>query len=110
MQTQQTDTPTRGERLTSAGSVIVAFLASQHALHMLLMLGLGGASMGVGMSFMAAYPTLRRVMLLIAVVMAGVTAYLLVRHRPPLARRVMNVLSIALTLGLLIWSISQFGV
>jgi hypothetical protein len=110
MHTQQTYAPTRGERLTSVGSVIVAFLASQHSLHMLLMLGLSGASMGAGTSFVTAYPTLRRVMLLVALVMAGGTAYLLVRHRPPLARRVMNVLSIILTLGLFIWSISQFGV
>jgi len=89
--------------------MILAFLASQHSLHMLLMLGLGGASMGAGMSFMTTYPTVRRVMLLMAVVMAGVTAYLLVQHRPPVAQRVMNLLSIVLTLGLVIWSISQFG-
>ena len=109
MQTQQT-TPTRAERIASVGSVIVAFLAGQHALHMLLMLGLAGASMDAGMSFMTAYPTVRRVMLLMAVVMAGITAYLLVRHRPPLGRQVVNVLSIVLTVGIVIWSISQFGV
>lgn len=107
MQATQTYTSTRRERFMAFGSVIVAFLASQHhALHTLLMLGLGGA----GTSFMTMYPMVRRAMLLVALVMAGVTAYLLVRHRPPLARRVMNVLSIVLTLGLLIWSISQFGV
>jgi|GEM_PF-491191 len=110
MQTQQTYLPTRRERLTSVGSVIVAFLASQHSLHMLFMLGLAGTSMDAGMSFMTAYPTVRRVMLLMALVMAGVTAYLLVRHRPPLGRRVVNVLSIVLTVGIVIWSISQFGV
>ena len=107
MQTKQMHPSTLGERLTSVGSVIVAFLASQHhSLHMLLMFGLGGAGVG----FMGADPTVRRVMLLVALVMAGVTAYLLVRHRPPLAQRVVNLVSIVLTLGLLIWSISQFGV
>ena len=107
MQTSQTYTLTRRERLASFGSVIVAFLASQHhSLHMLLMLGLGGA----GMSVMTTDPTVRRVMLLLSLVMAGVTAYLLVRHRPPLTRRIVNLLSIVLTLGLLIWSVSQFGV
>lgn len=110
MQTQQTYSPTRGERLASVGSVIIAFLTSQHALHMLLMIGLGGASMDAGAGLMTLYPTLRRAMLLMAVVMAGITAYLLVRHRPPLARRTINGLSIVLTLGLVIWSISQFGV
>ena len=107
METTRTDVSTRRERLTSVGSVIVAFLASQHhSLHMLVMLGLGGA----GMSFMTAYPMLRRVMLIVALAMAGVTTYLLIRHRPPLAQRALNLISIVLTLGLLIWSISQFGV
>ena len=107
MQISQTYTLTRRERLASFGSVIVAFLASQHhALHMLIMLGLGGTSTG----FMTAYPLIRRAMLLIALALAGVTAYRLVRHRPPLARRVVHLVSILLTLGLLVWSVSQFGV
>lgn len=106
MQTQQIDASPRSERLSSVGSVIVAFLASQHhSLHMLLMFGLGGAGMGL----MTTDPTVRRVMLLVSLGMAGVTAYLLIRHRPPRARLVMNVLSIVLTLSLVVWSISQFG-
>jgi hypothetical protein len=73
---------------------------------MLLMLGLGGT----GTSLMSTYPTIRRAMLSVALAMAGVTAYRLVRHQPPLGQRVVNVISIFVTLGLLIWSISQFGV
>ncbi len=106
MHTQQTPTPTRLERLTASGSVLVAFVASQHhALHMLLGLGLGGAGMGV----MATSPLLRRAMLLVALALAAVTAYRLLRHRPPRPQYVINLLSIVLTLGLLVWSISQFG-
>ena len=59
---------------------------------------------------MTAYPLIRRAMLLVALALAGVTAYWLVRHRPPLAQRVVHLVSILLTLGLLVWSVSQFGV
>ena len=107
MQAKQTDRQARSERITSAGSVVVAFLASQHhSLHMLLMLGLGST----GTFPMEAYPTIRRIMLLAALTMAGITAYRLVRHRPPLAPRVVNVISIVFTVGLLVWSVNQFGV
>ena len=97
---------TRSERLISAGSVIAALLATQHhALHMLLMLGLGGA----GMSSTAMSPMLRRGMLLAALAMAAFTGYRLLRHPLPRHRRVLNLLSIVLTLGLLAWSIGQSG-
>lgn len=106
MHTRPTPPPTRLERLTASGSVLVAFVASQHhALHLLLMLGLGGAEMGV----MATSPTLRRAMLLVALALAVVTAYRLLRHRPPRPQYIINLLSIVLTLGLLGWSIGQFG-
>ena len=55
--------------------MIVAFLASQRSLHVLQVLGLGEASNAAGMSFLTVYPTNRRVMLLIALVMAGVSAH-----------------------------------
>ena len=105
-----TDASSRRERLASFGSVIVAFLASQRLLHVLRMLGLGEASNAAGVSFLTAYPTTHRVILLIVLVMAGVAASLPFRHRPPLAQGVINVLSIVVTFGLLLWSISQYGV
>ena len=98
----------RGVRGTawSVASVAVAFLASQHhTLHMLLLtVGVGGA----GTSFLATFPTVRR-LLLLSLVMVGVTLYQHWRHRPPLAVRALELVSAALTFGLLAWSIGTFG-
>jgi hypothetical protein len=106
MQKQRSTPPVSIERLTSSGSVIVALLAGQHhALHLLLMFGLGGAGMGV----MGTSPTLRRAMLLVALALAAVTAYRLVRHHAPPYQRAVSLLSLILTLGLLAWSVVQFG-
>jgi uncharacterized membrane protein len=86
--------------------VIAALLASQHhALHMLLMLGIGGA----GTSIMAMSPALRRSMLAFALTMAAITGYRLLRHPLPRRRRMINVLSIVITLGLVVWSLGQYG-
>lgn len=106
MQKQRRKPPVSVERLTSSGSAIVALLASQHhALHLLLLFGLGGA----GMSVMNTSPTLRRAMLAVALAMATVTAYRLVQHHTPPYQRAVSLLSLILTLGLLAWSIMQFG-
>lgn len=97
----------RREGITSVGSVILAFLASQHhTLHMLLLaVGVGGA----GMSFMQAFPLVRRFMLLLSLVMAAVTAYQTLRRHRPTVMQVMGGISVALTLGLVVWSTLQFG-
>ncbi len=96
------------EGLTSVGAVVLAFLASQHHnLHMLLFaIGIGGA----GTSFMTMLPWVRRVMLLMSLVMVGVVVYQVRDARRPIRMRVMGGISILLTLGLLIWSVMQFGI
>ncbi len=104
-----TVTTARGVRgtLWSVASVAVAFLASQHhTLHMLLLtVGVGGA----GASFLAMFPTVRRLMLLLSLMMVGVTLYQHWRHRPPPAVRALGFVSAALTFGLLVWSIGTYG-
>ena len=88
-------------------SVALAFLASQHhTLHMLLLsAGVGGA----GASFMTMYPTLRRLMLLMSLVMIGLTLYQAWRRQPALAVRVLTWVSAAAAFGLLVWSVGRFG-
>ena len=104
-----TTTTARGARGTawSLVSVAVAFLASHHhTLHMLLLTaGVGGAGAG----FLTMFPTVRRLLLLLSLVMAGVTLYQHWRHRPPLAVRALGLVSAALTFGLLVWSIGTYG-
>ena len=97
----------RKEGITSLGAVVLAFLASQHhSLHMLLFtIGFGGA----GMSFMTMFPMVRRVMILMSVAMVGVIVYQIRDPKRPIPMRIMGGVSILLTLGLLIWSITQFG-
>ena len=94
--------------LTSVGAVVLAFLASQHhTLHMLLLtVGIGGA----GMSFMTMFPLVRRVMLLMSLAMVGVIVYQVRDPKRPNSMRIMGGVSILLTLGLLIWSVMQFGI
>jgi len=98
----------RKEGLTSVGAIVLAFLASQHhALHMMLFaLGVGGA----GISFMTMFPLVRRVMLLMSLAMVGVIVYQVRDPKRPISMRIMGGVSILLTLGLLIWSVMQFGV
>lgn len=98
----------RKEGITSVGAVVLAFLASQHhTLHMLLFtIGLGGAGMG----FMTMFPMVRRVMLLMSLAMVGVIVYQVRDPNRPTSMRIMGGLSILLTLGLLVWSVLQFGV
>ena len=99
--------PVRGGRAASIGAVALAFLASQHHnLHMLLLaFGLGEA----GMHFMSAAPAVREVMLGMSLAMVGVIAYQIRDSRRPKSTRIMGVISIVVTLGLLAWSVARFG-
>ena len=94
--------------VASIGSIALAFLASQHhTLHMLLFtLGMGSA----GMSFMTMFPVVRRVMLLMSLAMLGVIGYQVRDQKRPIPMRIMGGVSMLLTLGLLIWSVMQFGI
>ena len=95
------------ELLTAAGPAVLALLASQHhALHMLILtFGVGTA----GVAFMTAYPALRRVMLGVSLLVAGVAAYRATRPGRPRAMRLTHVLSVAATLLLVGWSVNEYG-
>lgn len=95
------------EGLTSIGAVVLAFPASQHhTLHMMLFaVGLGGA----GMSFMTMFPVARRVMLLMSLAMVGLMLYQLRDAKRPICMRITIGMSILVTLGLVVWSVAQFG-
>ena len=97
----------RRERVFSIGAMVLAFLASQHhALHMLLLAaGLGGASA----TMMTTVPLLRRVMLVMALVMVLVMVYQMRNAERPKSMRLMSAVSIVVTLGLVAWSVMQFG-
>jgi hypothetical protein len=94
--------------VTSAGSVALAFLASQHHnLHMLLfMLGLSSAA---SMSFLAASPVIRRGMLLMSILMIGLTFYNVMRHKQTGIIRTMSALSIPISFVIIAWTVFQFG-
>jgi hypothetical protein len=95
------------DRILSVGTVVLAFLASQHhALGMLLLAGgIGGASASV----MTTVPLLRRAMLAVTLVMVAVMAYRTWDARRPKAARVTNAVSIVLSLGLIGWSVTRWG-
>ena len=95
------------DRVLSIGAVVLAFLASQHhTLHMLMLVfGLGDA----GASFMTTAPWLRRAMLLMSLLMAVVIAYQIRSADRPRSFRIFGAISIVLTLGLVGWSLIQFG-
>ncbi len=97
----------RKDGFAAVGAVVLAFLASQHhTLHMMLFaIGLGGA----GMSFMTMFPVVRRIMLLMSFAMVGVMVYQARDSKRPVSIRIMIGLSILVTLGLVVWSVSQFG-
>ena len=97
----------RRESLVSAGSMLLVFLASQHhTLHMLLMtVGVGGAGMG----FMTVFPVVRRAMLVLSLLMTGWTLYQLSRPHRPKPMRLTGGLSAAVSLGLIVWSVYQYG-
>lgn len=95
------------EGLTSIGAVVLALLTSQHhTLHMMLFaVGLGGA----GMSFMTMFPVVRRVMLLMSLAMVGLMLYRGRDAKRPISMRITMGMSILVTLGLVVWSVTQFG-
>ena len=95
------------ERIVSIGAVVLAFLASQHhTLHMLVLaFGMGGAST----SLMTTAPLLRRAMLTMSLVMVAVMAYQMWHGKRAKSLRVVNAVSIVVTLGLVAWSVKQFG-
>lgn len=97
----------RKENLTAAGSMLLAFLATQHHnLHMLVVaLGMGSA----GVSFMNNFPLIRRLLLVISLVMAGVTLHGLWRQKRPVRMQVLGGLSAGISLTLVAWSVYQFG-
>lgn len=97
----------RKQGATSFGAILLAFLATQHHnLHMFLFaIGMGGA----GMSFMTAFPVVRRIMLTMSLAMVGVMLYWALDSRRPVLMRIVNLASIVVTLGLVGWSVSQFG-
>jgi len=74
---------------------------------LLATLGMAGMS---GMNGMAGYPPfVRQGMLLMSVVMVGVTIWQMRAWRKNRAMLALGGISIALTLGLIVWSISQYG-
>ncbi len=95
------------ERALSIGAMVLAFLASQHhTLHMLLLAaGPGGASVSV----MTAIPLVRRVMLVMSLVIVMVMIYQMRKSKRPKSVRLMSAVSIVVTLGLVGWSVMQFG-
>ena len=97
----------RTEGIASFGAVFLAFLATQHHnLHMLLFaFGIGGAGMG----FMAMFSVVRQIMLLMSLAMVGLMVYQARDSRRPTSMRIVNVVSVLVTLGLVGWSVSQFG-
>ncbi len=91
--------------VASVGSLLLTVLATQHhTMHMLILaLGSGAA----GMSFMTDYPLVRRSMLLVSLVMAGLMLVRL-RHETGL-HRLLTGLSIVVTLGVVVWSFVALG-
>ena len=95
------------EVLSAAGPVVLAFLAGQHhTLHMLILtLGVGTA----GMAFMTAYPAVRRAMLAVSLIVAGVATYRATRPGRPRAVRLTHAASVVATVLLVGWSVAEFG-
>ena len=99
--------PVKREGIASIGAVVLAFLAGQHHnLHMLLLaLGLGSA----GMTFIQAYPVIRRGMLLLSLAMVVLNVRSLGRRTMSPGMRVAVVVFNALALGAIVWSLRTFG-
>jgi hypothetical protein len=108
--------------VASVAAVVLAFLASQHhAIHMVLLMAVTGSA---GMGFMAAYPAIRRGMLLLSLVAAAVALFVAWRlpsggrtgagghathARHVRWQRIASVVSVVLTLLLAGWSLYEFG-
>ncbi|MBE0615191.1 MAG: hypothetical protein IH604_16075 [Burkholderiales bacterium] len=75
-------------------------------MHMLLIaVGIGGAGMG----FMTMFPLVRQIMLLMSLAMVGLMVYRARDSRRPTSMRILNGVSVLVTLGLMGWTVSQFG-
>ncbi len=92
--------------ISSAGSLVFAFLATQHHnLHVLMLtLGIGTA----GAAFLAT-PGVRYAFYALSLVALGVTAHQLRRHWHSRALRIGGISSAVLTVALLAWSAVGFG-
>lgn len=97
----------RREWFLSIGSMVLAFLASQHHTVMMLVLafGLGNAAAGP----MTAAPMIRRIMVVMSLVMVGVIGYRMCRPGRPRSVRITGAISIVVTVGLAVWTIARFG-
>lgn len=97
----------RRGRMLSFGTVLLAFLGTQHHNLMMLLFAVGLGS--GGMTFMTTFPLIREVMLGMSLVMAAVIGFEISRPLRPAAMRVTGTVSILITLGLAGWSILHFG-
>lgn len=88
-------------------ATLLAAGASQHHLLHLLLLTVGVGGTGVG--FMTLYPAVRRAMLLLSVVLLGVSLVRAARRPPSAVGRLLLGASLVATLGLVAWSVAQFG-
>jgi len=97
----------RGARISSISAMLLAFLASQH--HNLMMLLFAFGLSDLAMSFMTAMPIIRNIMLGMSLTMVAVIIWQIRDPARPRSMRIMGAVSIAATIGLSAWSISQFG-
>lgn len=96
----------RNEGVTSAASMVLAFVGSQHhTIHMLL-LAAGVGTAGVGF---LTNTYIRAFMLTMAVAMSGWTLYKVFRKRQPPAMRVLGTVSAVISLGLVLFSLVGGG-
>lgn len=92
---------------TSLVAIVLAVLATQHHnLHMLLI----GAGLGAAGMTLLSNPVVRHAMLAMSLVAVGVTIYQFWYHQRELPARILGSASVLVTLGLLAWSVGQFGV
>lgn len=96
-----------GERIPAISAMVLALLASQHHNFMMLLLAFGLSD--AAMSFMAAAPTVRDVMLGLSLAMIAVIAWQIRDAERPRSMRIMGAMSIVATIGLSTWSIIRFG-
>lgn len=73
---------------------------------LLFAIGIGGAGMG----FMTMFPVVRQIMLLMSLAMVGLMIYRARDSKRSTSMRIVNVASVLVTLGLVGWSVSQFGI
>ncbi|HXI18285.1 MAG TPA: hypothetical protein VNM48_18120 [Chloroflexota bacterium] len=102
-----TSTRSAAEIAAAVIAPLMALLASQH--HLVHMVVIGAATGSAGMSLMAAYPSLRRMMLAISLILASLGLLRIWRSRSTFAAWLATGLSTVLTVALAAWSVGQFG-